>query len=103
MRYFNRYSIFNQNNNIPRIIPFLKIRTKSSDKTIIWNKEYRLYNISNDYYGTPYYDWLIAQKNVDKGMDEFEWQNGDTIIIPYPLEISKEQYIQAYEEYQRLN
>lgn len=103
MRYFNRYSIFDQNNNIPNIIPFLKIRDKASDKIIIWNKEYRLDNISNDYYGTPYYDWLIAQKNVDKGMDEFEWQDGETIIIPYPLESSKEQYIQAYEEFRKLN
>lgn len=103
MKYFNRYNIFEQNNNNPILIPFLKIKDKPSDKTIVWNKEYRLDKISNDYYGTPYYDWLIALKNVDKGMDEFEWSDGDTIIIPYPLEASKEQYIQAYEEYKRLN
>ncbi len=101
--YTNRYNIIDQPNNIPKIIPYLKIKDKSTDKIIIWNKDKRLDRISFDYYGSPYYDWLIMQKNADKGMDEFEWNNGDTIIIPYPLEASIDQYRQAFEEYERLN
>ena len=41
MKYLNRYKILNENNNIPKIIPFIKIADKSSDKIIIWNKEKR--------------------------------------------------------------
>lgn len=103
MKYLNRYKILNENNNIPKIIPFIKIADKSSDKIIIWNKEKRLDNVSFDYYGTPYFDWLITQKNAHLGMDEFEWEDGATVVIPYPLDISVEQYLAEYERYQQLN
>lgn len=103
MKYLNRYKILNENNNIPKIMPFIRIPDKSSDKIIIWNKERRLDNVSYDYYGTPYFDWLIAQKNAHLGLDEFEWQDGDTVIIPYPIDISIEQYLAEYKKIETLS
>lgn len=101
--YFNRYKPFNQQNNTPVIVPYLKIPDKGSDRVIIWTENERLDNISDDYYGTPFFDWLIMQKNASLGMDEFEWEYGSTVIIPYPLETSLNQYIEAYERYKVLN
>lgn len=101
--YFNRYKVFNQQNNIPTIVPFLKIADKPTDRVIIWGEGERLDNISDDYYGTPFFDWLIMQKNSHLGMDEFEWEYGSTVIIPYPLETSINQYVEAYERYRLLN
>lgn len=101
--YFNRYKIFPQQNNIPVIIPYLKMPDKASDRVIIWTAGERLDNISDSYYGTPFFDWLIMQKNAHLGLDEFEWEYGSTIIIPYPLETSINQYIEAYEKFKILN
>lgn len=101
MRYFNRYSVFGDEPQI--LTPLIQLDNKSSDKTIVWQKTYRLHNISQDYYGTPFFDWLIMQKNIKNGMDEFEWAEGDTIIIPYPLNPSLDEYIEKYRIWQRLN
>lgn len=101
--YYNRYKPFKQKNNTPVIVPYLNISGKASDRIIIWTENERLDNISQDYYGTPFFDWLIMQKNAHLGMDEFEWEYGSTVIVPYPLETSLNQYIEVYERYKILN
>ncbi len=79
--------------------PNLNIDDKISDKKIIWNKNYKLYDLSAIYYNSPYYDFIIRLKNKDLGRDEYEWPDGETITIPYPLNSTITQIKDNYDNY----
>ena len=85
MNKFNRYTPFLKNGKIG-IVPFIKIRKKNSDKYIIFdNKKMRLDKISNEYYESPDFAWLILQANPEYGSIENFIPNGSILRIPYPL------------------
>ncbi len=93
MDYYNRYSEFLGDVG-NKSIPFIDIPTKPTDKTKTFDKAVdRLDTLSFSYYGTTYFDWLIRMKNANLGADEFEWQDGDVLLIPYPLRDSVQQYL----------
>jgi len=50
----------------------------------IWGATDKLYNISNQYYGSPEYWWVIAWYN--QKASEAEFKIGDTYFVPQPLE-----------------
>ena len=50
----------------------------------VWKATDKLYNISNDYYGSPNYWWVIAWYN--KKASEAEFKTGDLYYVPLPLD-----------------
>jgi hypothetical protein len=85
MVYYNRYSKYEGNGKIG-FIPYLPINQKSTDKSVLFEKGKTQLNIvSNTYYGSPYFEWLLRYANVSLGADEFEWPDNSIIVIPYPL------------------
>lgn len=100
---FDRYGFFREEGQI-RMVPFIKIDKKPSD----YYEQYilgrtRLDVLSNKYYGNPNYDWLIMQANPELGSMEFEIPNYSDIRIPYPLDITLQEYIMRLKEYNEVN
>ena len=50
----------------------------------VWGSTDKLYNISNKYYGSPNYWWVIAWYNEKSS--EAEFKTGDQYYIPLPLD-----------------
>lgn len=89
----NRYQKFTSNSET-KIMPFVKIRTKGSDKSLIWNKStHRIDVLSQRYYGVPDAGWLIMMANAQYGTDEFDIPDGELIRIPYPYKTSIQSYL----------
>lgn len=51
---------------------------------LIWKATDKLYNVANEYYGSPEYWWVIAWYN--KKASEAEFKTGDLFYVPLPLE-----------------
>lgn len=51
---------------------------------ITWQATDKLYNLSQQFYGSPAYWWVIAWYN--RKASEAEFSVGDTVYIPQPLE-----------------
>ena len=90
--YYDRYTQFIINGkNKP--VPFIPIKSKPSDKKVIYKVgQSRLDKVSQEYYGTPYFGWLILQANPQFGGQEWDITDGAVITIPYPLMTSLEEY-----------
>lgn len=103
MSYFDRYSLFRKNGKI-EMVPFIEITKKNSDKYIIFNKNtMRLDIISNKYYNSPDYVWLILQANPEYGSIENFIPDGVRLRIPYPLDITISDYINNIKKYREIN
>ena len=101
--YYDRYSSFKIDGNV-KSLPFLKITPKSTDKIIPYLKNRdRMDKLSQSYYLSPYYGWLIMSANPQFGGMEFDIPNGAFIRIPYPLKASIQQYIDAVNNYNSLD
>ena len=97
--YYNRYSQFNIDGGY-KMLPFIKIEPKSSDKTIVWKLQRdRMDKLSQEYYGNPYHGWLIMLANPKYGGLEDNITDGEIIRIPYPFKNSLQQYIKEVERY----
>jgi len=102
-RYDSRQLIYNedegyrknlfQNRGVNRIVqydtaqfsyPDIDDIAKLDVVTLRWNSASRLYNISNEYYGSPEYWWVIALYNQKPTEADFEI--GDIFYVPRPLE-----------------
>ena len=93
MNYYNRYSEFT-GNGIIKLIPFIKLTNKATDKTLIFEKgKHKTNELSYEYYGTPFFEWLIRLKNANLGMDEYEWPDNSVIVIPFPLKDSVQDFL----------
>lgn len=92
-QYFDRYNDFRINNQV-KVMPFIKIGTRPTDIIIQYNSRTRLDIVSNVYYGTPYYGWLIMQANPQYGGLEFDIPDGSNVRVPFPL-------ISALQDYQK--
>lgn len=82
-QYYDRYNNFRFNNEI-KCLPYLKIPEQQTDITIQYKSRTRLDIVSQTYYGTPYYGWLILQANPGYSM-EFDIPEGAVIRVPFPL------------------
>ena len=98
---FDRYSAFREGNSIG-IVPFGEIPEKNTDIKIIYEKgKMRLDQISYQYYGNSDYAWLIMQANPQYGSLEFNIPDGVELRIPYPLDISINDYQKSIENYKK--
>lgn len=98
-QYLNRYKFF-INNSEYRILPFLELPVKPTDEVMIYKKnKSRLDKLSQEYYGTPYFSWLILQANPQFGGLEWEIPDNSLLRIPLPLLNTLQDYKQALETY----
>lgn len=82
---FDRYFYYRINGNVDQV-PFVEIPVSSSDRYEEWKEGIsRLDKISQRYYGSPFYDWIILQANPEF-IFEFDIPDGTIIRIPYPIE-----------------
>lgn len=85
-RYYDRYKFYRDNGSV-RTTYGLKIKKRATDVSYIYRTGIdRLDKLSQDYYGTPFYNWLILQANPQHGATEFDIPDDTVIRIPYPLE-----------------
>ena len=87
---YNRYEPLNINDNLT-LIPFVSLPETSSDKYVMWKEGSRFDKLSNKYYGSPFYDFLILQANPEY-LSEFDIPFNTIIRIPFPLKVSKLNY-----------
>lgn len=99
---YDRYDLFRNEGKI-EMVPSVSIPKKSTDYFEIYKLgQSRLDIISNNYYGNPNYDWLIMMANPEFGSMEFEIPDGSELRIPYPLDITIRNYIDAVNLHKQL-
>ena len=92
LQYYNRYDEFLINGQ-QTVVPFVTIPQKTTDKTYIYKVgRSRLDKISQEYYNTPFFGWLILQANPQYGGLENTIPDGAILIIPFPLLPSLQDY-----------
>jgi len=97
--YYNRYSTFLINGD-QTVVPYVNVPSKTSDKTYIYKVgRSRLDKVSQEFYGTPYFGWLILQANPQFGGLENFIYDGAILTIPFPLIPSLQDYKGALENY----
>lgn len=100
--YFNRYQFFVEDSKF-KIVPGIEIPIKATDKYFLYKKgKDRLDKISQEYYNTPTFGWLILTANPSIGSVEFMIQDNSLIRIPFPLITTLQDYnriIELYELY----
>jgi hypothetical protein len=101
-KYYDRYDGFRVDNGF-KPVPFVKIPESSSDKRVVYDTDSRLDKISQEYYGTPYFGWLILQANSNIASIEFDIPNNEILVVPFPLDNAINRYIEKVKEYKRLN
>jgi hypothetical protein len=99
--YYNRYKrLFTDEKMVSP--PFVKLDEKSTDTMIIYNiGKSRLDKISQEYYGSPYYSWLILVANPEYLGLEWNINDGDAVRVPLPLDTTLVEYERKLN--QRLN
>ena len=91
-KYYNRYNNFIINGQ-QTVVPFVNLTSKNSDKRYIYKTEQsRLDKVSQQYYGTPYFGWLIMMANPKFGGQEWNITDGSILTIPFPLIASLQDY-----------
>ena len=92
LQYFNRYSDFLINGQ-QTVVPYIPLESKSSDKSHIYIVgQSRLDKISQQYYNTPFFGWLIMTANPQYSGLETNIPDGAVLTIPFPLVASLQDY-----------
>lgn len=90
--YFNRYDNFLINGR-QTVVPYVKIPSKTSDKNFIYRTNVsRLDKISQEFYGSPLFGWLILAANPQYGGLEWNIPDRGLLVIPFPLIASVQDY-----------
>lgn len=98
-QYFDRYQYFLEDGSF-KIVPGIEIPIKASDKYFQYKKgKNRLDKVSQEYYGTPYFGWLIMLANPLAGSVEFEIPDNFLIRVPFPLVPTLQDYKRGIELY----
>jgi hypothetical protein len=98
-QYWNRYSDFLINGE-QTVVPFVNIPQKTTDKAYIYKiGRSRLDKVSQEYYDSPYFNWLILQANPEFGGLENNIYDGAILIVPFPLLSSLQDYKASLENY----
>ena len=91
-RDYDRYALVRTDDGKLEQLPFVSISTLPSDKYVEWNVgKSRMDKLSQTYYGSPFYDWLILYANP-QFISEFDIPDGVIIRIPFPLDDAKSEY-----------
>ena len=97
--YFDRYQFFIENGEF-KIVPGIQLEIKSTDKYYHYrNGKDRLDKLSQEYYGSPTFGWLIMVANPTITGMEFEIPDNFYLRIPFPLVTSLQDYKRAVELY----
>ena len=97
--YYNRYTEFLVNGQ-QTVVPFVTLPSKTTDKAYIYKVgQSRLDKVSQQYYNSPVYNWLILQANPQFGGLENNIYDGAILVIPFPLIPSLQDYKGALENY----
>lgn len=92
MATYDRYEKFRENGTI-KVVPFIKIPIKTTDLEVVYELgKTRMDLLSYRYYNNPNYGWLILMANPSLGSMEFSIPNNAKIRIPYPLDVTLQQY-----------
>lgn len=99
---YNRYKKPSENGTKEiRPLPYISIKERSTDKFIIFQEDTRFDKLANDYYGDPTLGFFIELANPEKPM-RFDFNIGDQIRIPFPLQQVKEEYNEKIKKYYEL-
>jgi hypothetical protein len=97
--YYNRYQNFTVNGD-QTTLPFVTIPLKTTDKKYIYRVGIsRLDKVSQLYYNSPYFGWLIMQSNPQYGGSEIDIPDNAVLNIPFPLNNSLLDYKTALQQY----
>lgn len=97
--YFDRYQYFEQDGNF-RIVPGIELPIKNTDKYIFYKRgKTRLDKISQEYYSTPVFGWLILLANPSVGAVEYEIPDNSLLRVPFPLISTLQDYKRAVDLY----
>jgi|TARA_R110002020_G_scaffold196775_2_gene397759 hypothetical protein len=98
-QYYNRYKDFVINGeNIT--VPYLGIPSKPTDKRVVYKTgKSRLDKISQTYYDSPYFGWLILEANPQMGGIEWNIPDGRVLTVPFPLVASLQDYKQRVDNH----
>lgn len=98
-QYFDRYQYFEEDGNF-KIVPGIDLPIKSGDKYIQYKKgKDRLDKLSDEYYSSPSFGWIILVANPLAGSIEFEIPDGFLLRIPFPLIPSLQDYRRCVDLY----
>lgn len=99
LQYYNRYADFLINGQ-QTVVPFVYLPKKVTDKSYIYKVgRSRLDKVSQEFYNTPFFNWLILQANPQFGGLENNIYDGAILIIPFPLLPSLQDYKAALENH----
>jgi len=98
-QYWNRYTNFLINGE-QTVVPFVPVPAKTSDKNYIFIiGQSRLDKVSQQFYGSPYFGWLVMAANPQYSGNEYSIPDGAVLTIPFPLVASLQDYKNALENY----
>lgn len=96
---YNRYKDFVINGE-QTVVPYITLPSKSTDKKYIYKVGMsRMDKVSQQYYGSPLFGWLIMQANPQYSGNEWVIPDGSILTIPYPLVASLQDYKNQLDEY----
>lgn len=99
LAYYNRYSNFLINGQ-QTVVPYIPLPAKSSDKSYIYIvSQSRLDKVSQQFYGSPFFGWLILQANPQYSGMETAIPDGSVLTIPFPLVASLQDYKNNLDNY----
>lgn len=91
-QYYNRYGEFIVDGS-PTVVTYVDLPSKSTDKRYIYKVgQSRLDKVSQQYYGTPFFGWIILMANPKFGGQEWNIVDGSILTIPFPLVTSLQDY-----------
>jgi hypothetical protein len=97
--YFDRYEFFIDDGKF-RIVPGIELPIKGTDKYHQYSRtKDRLDKLSQEFYNTPTFGWLIMMANPGAGTNEFEIPDNFILRIPFPLTSSLQDYKKGVELY----
>ena len=89
---YNRYTDFIINGQ-QTVVPYINLPSKTTDKRFIYKVgQSRLDKVSQQYYDTPVFGWLILLANPNYGGQEWNIPDGAILTIPFPLVASLQDY-----------
>ena len=98
-QYYNRYNGFLVNGE-QTVVPYVTIPAKSSDKVYVYKVGVsRLDKISQQFYGSPYFGWLILAANPQYSGNEYAIPDSAVLTIPFPLVASLQDYKNSLDNY----
>ena len=99
LQYYNRYSNFLINGQ-QTTVPYITLPSKSTDKNYIYKVgQSRLDKISQQFYSSPFFGWLILQANPQFTGMETNIPDGSILTIPFPLLTSLQDYKNELDNY----